>query len=85
MISTSDMLSWNIKKNMVRPQDPKELGDAEFSYSFYMYNQYDMRNLAIPEKIEEPVEQMILARLKIQQLVAKMKPAGAAINVDAMQ
>lgn len=84
-ISTSDMLSWNIKKNMVRPQDPKELGDAEFSYSFYMYNQYDMRNLAIPEKIEEPVEQMILARLKIQQLVAKMKPAGAAINVDAMQ
>ena len=85
VIATSDMLSWGIKKNMIRPQDPKELGDAEFSYSFYMYNQYDMRNLAIPEKIEEPVEQMILARLKIQQLVAKMKPAGAAINVDAMQ
>ena len=85
VIATSDMLSWGIKKNMIRPQDPKELGDAEFSYSLYMYNQYDMRNLAIPEKIEEPVEQMILARLKIQQLVAKMKPAGAAINVDAMQ
>jgi hypothetical protein len=85
VINTSTILSWGIKKNMIRPQDPKELGDAEFSYSFYMYKSYDMRNLAIPEKIEEPVEQMILARLKIQQLVAKMKPAGAAVNVDALQ
>mgnify|MGYP000154958231 CR=1 FL=1 len=79
------MLEWGIKKNMIRPQDPKELGDAEFSYSFYMYQNYEMRNLAIPEKIEEPVEQMILARLKIQVLVAKMAPAGYAIDVDALQ
>lgn len=82
---TKTMLEWGIKKNMIRPQDPKEVGNAEFSYSFYMYQQYDMRNVAVPEKIEEPMEQMILARLKIQQLVAKMKPAGAAINVDALQ
>lgn len=82
---TKQMLEWGIKKNMIRPQDPKEVGNAEFSYSFYMYQQYDMRNVAVPEKIEEPMEQMILARLKIQQLVAKMKPAGAAINVDALQ
>ncbi len=85
VIATQTMLKWGIKVNMIRPQDPKELGDVEFSYSFYMYQNYDMRNLAVPEKVEEPVEQMILARLKIQQLVAKMKPAGAAINVDAMQ
>lgn len=83
--NTMTLLHWSLKQNMIRPQDPKELGDAEFSYSFYMYQNYDMRNLAIPEKVEEPVEQMILARLKIQQLVAKMKPAGAAINVDALQ
>jgi hypothetical protein len=70
---------------MIRPQDPKELGNAEFSYSFYMYDPYDMRNVAVPEKIEEPIEQMILARLKIQQMVAKMVPAGASIDVDALQ
>ena len=79
------VLEWNLKDNMIRPQDPKEIGNAEFSYSFYMYQNYDMRNVAVPEKIEEPIDQMILARLKIQQLVAKMKPAGASINVDAMQ
>ena len=82
---TKTMLEWGIKKNMVRPQDPKEIGNAEFSYSFYMYQNYDQRNVAVPEKIEEPIEQMILSRLKIQQLVAKMVPAGAAIDVDAMQ
>ena len=79
------MIKWNIKKNMIRPQDPKEIGNVEFSYSFYMYQQQDMRNVAIAEKIEEPIEQMILARLKIQQLVAKMVPSGAAIDVDALQ
>lgn len=79
------MLEWGVKKNMIRPQDPKQIGNSEFSYSFYMYQNYDMRNVAVPEKIEEPIEQMILARLKIQQLVAKMKPAGASINVDALQ
>jgi len=82
---TKTMLEWGIKKNMIRPQDPKEIGNAEFSYSFYMYQSNDMRNIAVPEKIEEPIEQMILARLKIQQLVSKMKPAGASINVDALQ
>jgi len=79
------MLEWGLKKNMIRPQDPKELGSVEFSYSFYMYQSNDMRNVAIPEKVEEPTDQMTLVRLRIQQLVAKMAPAGYAIDVDALQ
>ena len=79
------MLEWGLDNNMIRPQDPKESGDVEFPVSFYMYQNQDMRNVAIPEKIEEPVKQMILARLRIQQTVALMIPYGAAINWDAMQ
>lgn len=79
------LLDWSLKENQVRPQDPKDAGRCDFSYSIYLYQNIDMRNVAIPEKIEEPVEQMLLASLKIQQLVAKMVPPGAAINVDAMQ
>ena len=79
------MLEWGLKKNMIRPQDPKEIGNAEFSYSFYMVQNYDMTSLAIPEKIQEPVDQMIIARLKMQQLVAKMRPTGSLINWDALQ
>lgn len=83
--SVDTILEWGIKRNMIRPNDPASLGDAEFSYSLYMYENYQMTNVAIPEKVEEPIEQMILARLRIQQLVAKMSPAGYAIDVDALQ
>ncbi len=79
------LLEWGLKKNMIRPQDPKEAGNAEFSYSFYMYQNYEMRNLAVPEKIEVPVDGMIMVDLKIQQLVAKMRPVGAAIDETALQ
>lgn len=79
------LVKWGLKKNMVRPQDPKEIGNAEFSYSFYMYQNYLMRNLAIPEKIEAAVDGMILALLKIQQCVARMRPVGAAIDESALQ
>src|SRR6185312_13718164 len=47
------LLKWGIKKNMIRPGDPKEIGNAEFSYSFHMPQNYRMRNIAIPEKIEQ--------------------------------
>jgi hypothetical protein len=79
------LLEWKLKDNMIRPQDPKEIGNAEFSYSFYMYQNYNMRNVAIPEKIEEATNQMILALLKMQQVIAKMRPTGAAINADALR
>ncbi len=82
---TQTLLEWGVKENMIRPQDPKETGDCEFSYSFYMYQNYDMYNVALPEKIQEPVDQMIIARLKVQQLVANMAPAGVAINWRAVQ
>ncbi len=79
------LVEWKLKDNMIRPQDPKEIGNAEFSYSFYMPQNYAMRNLAIPEKIEAAVDGMILALLKMQQVIARMRPTGAAINEDALQ
>jgi hypothetical protein len=79
------LLEWGLKKNMIRPQDPKEIGNAEFSYSFYMYQNFKMRNIAIPEKIEQPVNGMILSLLKIEQVVAKSRPPGAMINWRGLQ
>lgn len=79
------LVKWNIKKNMIRPQDPKEIGQAEFSYSFYMPQNYMMRNLGIPEKVEAAVDGMILACLKIQQDVSLSIPPGWVIDESAMQ
>ena len=38
---------------MIKPQDYEKIGEAASPYSFYMYQNVQMRNLAIPEKIEE--------------------------------
>lgn len=82
---TDTLLEWGLKDNMITPQDPREVGNAEFSYSFVMPQNYMMRNLAIPEKIEAAVDGMILACLKMQQVVARMRPTGAAIDEAALQ
>jgi hypothetical protein len=79
------LLQWGLKDNMIRPQDPKEIGNAEFSYSFSMPQNYMMRNLAIPEKIEAAVDGMILACLKVQQDISLAIPPGWAIDESALQ
>ena len=79
------LLEWGLKKNMIRPQNPKEIGNAEFSYSYYMPQIYQMRNLVIPEKIKAAVNGMILALLKIQQVIARLVPSGWAIDETALQ
>lgn len=79
------LLQWGLKDNMIRPQDPKEIGNAEFSYSFVMPQNYMMRNLAIPEKIEAAVDGMIFALLKMQQIMASVIPAGWMIDETVLQ
>lgn len=79
------LLRWRLKDNMIRPQDPKEIGNAEFSYSFYMYQNYLMRNLAIPQKIQAAVDGMILALLKVQQDVSLAIPPGWVFDETALQ
>lgn len=79
------LLEWGLKKNMIRPTDPAKSGDCDFSYSFFMYHNINMRNIAVPEKIEEPVQGMVLCTLRIQQLMMRMRPPGAAINMDALE
>lgn len=79
------LLEWGIKTNMIRPQDPKEIGNAEFSYSFVMPQNYQGRNLAIPEKIEAAIDGMILACLKIQQDIATSIPPGWVIDETGLQ
>lgn len=80
-----EMLEWGLDNNMIRPQDPKESGDVEFPVSLYMYQNQDMRNIALPEKIQAPVKQMFLIYMRMQQVIATMIPPGAAINTDALQ
>jgi hypothetical protein len=78
------LLSWGLMKNMPRPQG-RDSWKAYFSYAPYMYQMQDMKNVAVPEKIQRPAEEMILSLYKIQQIIATSVPPGAAINATALR
>lgn len=84
VLNSDIMLEWGIAKNMIKPSAAKEIADVFFSYSVYMHENLDLDNMAIPERMETSIRQMTLAHLKIQQLVAKLRPAGLIIDIDAL-
>lgn len=83
--SSKKILYWGLEKNMIRPQSYSDMCKAYSPFTFYMYQNNRMRNLAIPEKIESPVKGMQLTLLKIQQFIAKMRPSGMKYDIDGMQ
>jgi len=84
VMNTDLMLKWEVAKNMIKPNTAKEVADVEFSYSLYMYENLDLENMALPERMETSIRQMTLAHLKIQQLVAKLRPSGLIIDIDSL-
>jgi hypothetical protein len=84
VLNTDEMLEWGVAKNMIKPSNTKEMADAFFSYSVYMHENLDLENMAIPERMETSIRQMTLAHLKIQQLIAKLRPSGLIIDIDSL-
>lgn len=84
VMNSEIMLEWGVAKNMIKPSSPRELADVFFSYSVYMHENLDLENMAIPERMETSIRQMTLAHLKIQQLVAKLRPSGLVIDIDSL-
>jgi len=84
VMGTDLMLEWGILKNMIKPNTAKEMSEVHFSYSLYMYENLDLINMALPERMETSIRQMTLAHLKIQQLIAKLRPSGLIIDIDSL-
>jgi hypothetical protein len=84
VLNSDMMLEWGVAKNMIKPSISKNMADAYFSYSIYMHENLDLENMAIPERMETSIRQMTLAHLKIQQLIAKLRPSGLIIDIDSM-
>jgi hypothetical protein len=70
---------------MIRPSNPKELTRAYFSYSVYMHNNIGMSNTPIAERISSSVRMITLTHMKIQQLIAKMRPSGIAVDISGLK
>lgn len=84
VMGTDIMLEWGVAKNMIKPSVAKEISEVHFSYSLYMYENLDLINMALPERMETSIRQMTLAHLKIQQLIAKLRPSGLIIDIDSL-
>ena len=70
---------------MIRNSNPKELTKAHFSYSVYMPNNIGMNNTPLAERISSSVRMITLTHMKIQQLIAKMRPSGIAVDISGLK
>ena len=77
---TEIMLEWNLTSNTIRPYNNGV--DAMFSYSVICPNANGSLIPSMIEKAMGPIRQMLVIRLKMQQLIALMKPDGFAVDIE---
>ena len=70
---------------MIRKANPKELSKAYFSYSVYMHDNIAMTNTPLTERIASSVRMITLTHMKIQQLIAKMRPSGISVDISGLK
>jgi hypothetical protein len=85
VMNSGIMLDWKKQQNMIKPSMPEKMAEAYFSYSIFMPDNYELNNLPMIQRMETSIRQMTLTHMKIQQIVAKMRPAGLIIDVDGLQ
>lgn len=75
---------WNygMKQNMLRPKD--NIQDTWMSFHVYAPSIYNMVEDSIVETIRPMADQIQLIHLKIQQLIARVKPYGLIIDVAGL-
>jgi hypothetical protein len=83
IVGTGFVMDYGIGKNMAKPNSNR--GEVLLPYSIYMYGNIDMRNKSMIEMAVPIIRQMDMVYLKIQQVIAKARPAGIAINITALE
>ncbi len=80
---TDIMLNWEISPNQIRPYQNGV--DVYFSYSVICPNATGALIPSMIEKAMSPIRQMILIRLKMQQLISTMRPDGYMIDISGLR
>lgn len=80
---TDIMLKWEISPNQIRPYQNGV--DVFFSYSVICPNATGGLVPSMIEKAISPIRQMILIRLKMQQLISTMRPDGYMIDISGLR
>ena len=80
---TEIMLEWNLTSNTIRPYNNGV--DAMFSYSIICPNATGSLVPSMIEKAMGPIRAMLLIRMKMQQLIALMKPDGFSVDISGFR
>ena len=80
---TPIMLKWDVSPNQIRPYQNGV--DVFFSYSVICPNATGSLIPSMIEKAMGPIRQMIVIRLKMQQLIATMRPDGYMIDISGLR
>jgi len=79
---TDIMLKWDLTSDTIRPYNNSV--DAYFSYSVINPNTTGALTPSMIEKAMGPIRAMLIIRLKMQQLIALMKPDGFAVDIEGL-
>ena len=83
IIGTDYIFDYGKKKNMLRPKS--NLTRSVSSYIVYTPNMYNMNNKSLVERMMPFADQIQLVHLKMQQLIAKTRPKGMAIELGSIE
>ena len=83
VVGSDYIFNYGLKSNM--PRKNGDLTKTSLSFKGYITNFYRQNNKSLVERMIPHADQMMLAHLKIQQMVAKARPAGISVEIGGLQ
>jgi len=83
IVGSDYVFDYGLAKNMMRPKS--NLSETRLSYIIYAPHIRRGRNMSLVERMLPFADQIQLAHLKMQQLLAKARPKGAAFEIGSLE
>ena len=83
IVGTDYVFNYNMMKDMPRPKS--NLSETKLSYIVYQPNLYKMKSRSLVDRMIPFADQIQLAHLKIQHVLAKARPKGAAFEIGSLE
>ena len=87
IVGTNYIVNYGLRENLIRPKTKKGSYSTKSLSRFQIYGMdiYDMQSKSIVERCIPHIDQIQLAHLKIQQVIAKARPQGVIIDVSGLE
>lgn len=83
IVGTEYVFNYGMMKDMPRPKS--NLSETRLSYIIYQPNLYKMKSRSLVDRMIPFADQIQLAHLKIQHVLAKARPKGAAFEIGSLE